>query len=65
MLAIPAIVLRDQYAKLMKKEVDGKGRVERFCEMCLTVFDQFEQGQITVEELKTTLKQDAGIEFKK
>lgn len=61
MLGIPAMVIHDRYPKLMKREEDGKGRVERFCDLCLDLYDSFEKGYVTLDDLHECLKEEAGI----
>ena len=53
MLAIPTMVVRDKFAGLMRKEVNGLSREERFVDMCLDVSD-----------LTELLKKETGIDFK-
>ena len=63
MLGIPAMVIHDKYPKLMKREEDGKSRVERFCDLCLELYDSFEKGYLTIDDIHECLKEEAGIEL--
>lgn len=61
MLSIPVMIMHDKYPQLMKREVNGKPRVERFAELCLDLYDSFEQGYVTLDDLNKCLKEEAGI----
>ena len=63
MLAIPVMVLHDKYGQLMKKNVDGKSRDERFADMCLDLYDSFEKGYVTLDDLHECLWDEAGIKI--
>ena len=65
MLAFPTMILHDRYSSLMKKQVDGKSREERFVEMCLDLYDSFEKGYVTVEDLHQCLWEEAGIKIER
>ena len=64
MLSIPVMVIHDHYPKIMKKEVDGKGREERFADLCLDLYDSYDKGYITLTDLHKCLKEETGMEFK-
>lgn len=57
MLAIPVMVVHDKYSKIMKKD----GRCETFANMCLEMYDAFQQGYFTLEDCHEVLKEEAGI----
>lgn len=61
MLGIPALVIHDNYPKLMKRMEDGKPRVERFTNMCLELYDSFKKGYLTIDDIHKCLKEEAGI----
>ena len=63
MMAIPVMVIHDKYPQLMKREVDGKSREERFCDFCIDLYDSFEKDYITFEELADCLWEEAGIKI--
>lgn len=65
MLAIPALVIYDHFGELMRREVDGKDRVERFVDLCIEHYDHFDKGYITMEELHQILKIEAGVTISK
>lgn len=65
MLAIPTMVIHDHYAKIMKREVDGKCREERFAELCLDLYDTFQQGYVSLEELKACLEEETGMKLER
>lgn len=60
MLAIPAMVIHDNYGELMKKN----GRVERFIDLCMDTYRCYEEGYVTLKELAQILKDEAGVEIK-
>lgn len=59
MLCIPAIVIHEKFGKLMKKD----SRVETFVDFVLEVYDNYNKGMITIEELEARLKEETGISF--
>lgn len=65
MLAIPVMVLHDKYGQLMKKVVDGKSREERFADFCLDLYDSFEKGYVTLDDLHKCLWDEAGIKLER
>jgi hypothetical protein len=65
MLAIPVMVLHDKYSLLMKRDVDGKSREERFVDLCLDLFDSFEKGYVTIDDLHQCLWEEAGIKIER
>lgn len=65
MLGIPVMVIHDYYPQLMRKEVDGKSREERFADMCLDLYDSFDKGYITLEDFHQCLWEEAGIKIGK
>ncbi|MCZ9313176.1 MAG: hypothetical protein O0V67_07340 [Methanocorpusculum sp.] len=65
MLAIPVMVLHDKYGQLMKKEVDGKSREERFVDLCLDLYDSFEKDYVTLDDLHKCLWEEAGIKIER
>ena len=65
MLAIPVTILHTKYGKLMRKNVDGKSRGERFADLCLDLYASFEKGEVTLDDLKKCLWDEAGIKIEK
>lgn len=65
MLAIPVMVLRDKYGQLNKLEIDGKSRGERFADYCLDLYDSFNKGLVSMEDLHECLWEEAGIKLQK
>lgn len=59
MLTLPTIVIRDKFGELMKKD----GREERFTRLVLKQFEMFQNGYMTLEDLKECLQQETGIRF--
>jgi hypothetical protein len=65
MLAIPVMVIHDKYPQLMRREVDGKQRAERFADLCLDLYDSFNKGYVTLDDLSQCLWEEAGIKLEK
>ena len=65
LVAIPVMVLHDNYGKLNRLMVDGKTREERFAEMILDLYDSYEKGYVTMNDLMECLKDETGMTFEK
>lgn len=65
MLAIPVMVIHDKYPLLMRREVDGKSREERFADLCLDLYDSFNRDYVTLEDLAQCLWEEAGIKLER
>ena len=65
MLAIPVMVIHDKYPQLMRREVNGKPRAERFADLCLDLYDSFNKGYVTLDDLAQCLWEEAGIKLEK
>ena len=64
MLAIPVKVLSENYGKITKLNVDGKSREERFADLCLDVWHDFNADKVSINDLQKILTDKCGIEFK-
>lgn len=58
MLGIPLIVMRDEFGF-------GKRRLEHIAERMLSHYEAFEQGYVTLDDIKTTIEEETGIIIKK
>lgn len=58
---ISAMVLHDKFGMLMRKEVDGESREERFLDECMKLYQSFEKGYLTLEDIQQTLSEECGI----
>lgn len=65
MLAIPVMVIHDKYPQLMRRDVDGKSRAERFADLCIDLYDSFDKGYVTLDDLADRLWEEAGIKLTK
>lgn len=65
MLVIPVMVMHDKYPQLMRREVDGKSRTERFADLCIDLYDSFDKGYVTLDDLADCLWEEAGIRLTK
>ena len=64
MLAIPVKVLSENYSKITKLNVDGKSREERFTDLCLKLWDDFNADKVSINDLQDILTDKCGIQFK-
>ena len=64
MLAIPVKVLSENYGKITKLNVDGKSREERFTDLCLKLWDDFNADKVSINDLQDILTDKCGIQFK-
>ena len=62
-LCIPVMVMHDKYSLLMKKEVNGKSRTERFFDLCMAYYEEFHEGRVTVKDFVDTLEEETGSKF--
>lgn len=60
MLAIPTMIIHDKFGKLMKRE----NREATFVDLCVDLYDSFDKGYVTLDELAQVLKDEAGVEVK-
>lgn len=65
MLAIPVMVIHDKYPKIMKRVEDGKPREERFADLCLDLYDSFQKGYVSIEDLQKCLWEEAGVKIER
>ncbi|MDD3049731.1 MAG: hypothetical protein PHR06_01145 [Candidatus Cloacimonetes bacterium] len=65
MLSIPVMILHDKYSLLMKKEVEGKPREERFADLCLDLYDSYVKGYVSFEDLEKCLWEEAGVKMQR
>ena len=65
MLAIPVMVIHDKYPQLMRRNVEGKPRAERFADLCIDLYDSFDKGYVTLDDLADCLWEEAGIKLTK
>ena len=56
-LAIPVMIIRDKFGELMKKD----GREQKFAEHCLNLYQLYQEGYVSIEELHQCLKEETGI----
>ena len=64
-VGIAALIIHDKFGMLMKKEVDGKSREERFIDEWEKQYKLFEAGRMTLEDIKETLKEECGIKMER
>ena len=59
MVAIPNMIIHDKFDELL----DPEGREEKFANYVLDLYDTYEKGYVTLEELAECLKEEAGIDM--
>ena len=62
---ISIMVLHDKFGNLMRKEVDAKCREERFFDYCIDLYDSYEKGYLTLDDIRQTLEKECGARFKR
>lgn len=65
MLALPVMFLNDHYKDLIKVEDCGKKRPERFTDGVLKLWEEFNEGTITIDDCIKVLKDECGIDLLK
>lgn len=63
MLALPVMYINDHYNDLIRVEDCGKKRPERFTDGVLKLWDEFNDGRITIKDCITVLKDECGIDI--
>lgn len=63
MIGLPVMVIHDKYSQITKKEVDGKCREERFAEMILDLYDSFDKGYLTLNDIKNCVEEETGMKL--
>lgn len=58
MLGLPVLVLRDKWGF-------GKVRSERFIDQVLDLYDSFDKGYLTLDDIHNTLWEEAGVKISK
>ena len=58
LMAIPVTVLSDKFGFTPTQ-------LEDFCDKVLYLIDSYERGYVTMEELRETLKDEAGVEIRR
>ena len=48
---------------LIRREVDGKSREQRFVDYCLEFYRQFDKGLYTLDDIRAVLKDECDIEI--
>ena len=59
LLAIPVMIIHDKFGELMKKD----GREARFADLVAELYDTYEKGYVSLDDLATCLEQEAGIKM--
>lgn len=59
MLCIPTMVIHDKFRYIMKKE----GRLETFLDFVMDLYDSYNRGLLTLDDMEQCLKEETGITF--
>lgn len=60
-LGISVMIVHDKFPKLMRRLEEGKTMEQRFSEMFMDLYEAFEQGYLTLDDIKQTLRDECGI----
>ncbi|MBT9813727.1 hypothetical protein [Enterocloster citroniae] len=63
MLGIPVLMFKDHFGQLIRREVDGKSREQRFVDYCLEFYRQFDKELYTLDDIRAVLKDECDIEI--
>ena len=64
-VGLATLLIHDKFGMLMKKEVDGKSREERFIDEWEKQYKLFEAGRMTLEDIQEVLRDECGITMKR
>lgn len=59
MLAIPVMVIHDKFGELMRK----KDRENKFADLCITLYKQYADGYVSIDDLRQCLEEEAGTKL--
>lgn len=57
---IAVMVIHDKFGKLIRKDVDGQSREQRFFDYCMDLYDSLEEGYLTLEDIRDCLRDECG-----
>lgn len=61
MLAIPTMIIHDKFSKIIKKE----NREQTFVDLCLDLYDSFNKGYVTLNELQDCLEKETNLRWER
>lgn len=61
LMAIPVMIIHDNFGKLMKKKDENGTREERFIDMFLEMYEAYEKGYVSLQDMKDVLVNEGGI----
>lgn len=65
MLCLPLLVLKEKFREVWRKEFDGVSREQHFFDLCLEVYEQYDNGQDTLDRLLNDTKEKTGVDVAK
>lgn len=63
MLSIPATIIHRNFGELIRKESNGMSREERFIDMCLDLYSRFEDGAVSLENIRDQFEMETGYKI--
>lgn len=63
-LAIPNMVVRDKFSKLIPLEKDGLNRQERFIDFCIETYEAINGDYVSINDLIDTLLKETGVDLR-
>lgn len=62
-VGISVLIIHDKFGSLMKREVDGQGREQRFVDEFQKMFRALSEERLTLDDIKDTLQEECGIKM--
>lgn len=59
------LVIQSHFSDLIRLDVDGKNRAKRFTEWWWKTYEAFEEGRITLEDIRDVLREESDIVIKR
>jgi len=63
MLGVPLLVLQEKFGEIRLKEFEGKSRVEHFFDLCTEMYERYNDGENTLEQLMNDVKEKTGFDI--
>ena len=63
MLAVPLLVLDESMGEIWRKEYNGKSRTEHFFDLCTEKYEEYNEGQDTLERLMKDVCERTGLDI--
>ena len=63
MLGVPLLVLQEKFNEVRLKEFDGKSRIEHFFDLCVEMYERYNEGEDTLDRLMSDVKEHTGLDI--